>query len=230
VDDRRERFLTGVRLGLGPAAATVPLGMTFGAFAVSTGWGSWAPIVASALVFAGSAQFAAATVLAAGGGGLFAVVAGVLMNARFVPMGLALGPWLRGGRVRRALEALATVDASWAAAHVGGGRFDRLRLFGATLPQYPAWVGGTALGVLAAPSPEVITAFGLDVIFPAFFLTLLIDELRGARTARRMASAALGALITGVLLLVAPVGVALLGAAGAAVVTGMPAEAESEER
>ena len=39
------------------------------------------------------------------------------------------------------------VDASWALANQGDGRFDRHMLIGATLPQYPAWVGGTALGV-----------------------------------------------------------------------------------
>jgi len=226
VNDHRSRFLAGVRLGLGPAAATLPLGMTFGAFAASTGWGVWAPIVASTLAFSGSAQFAAATVLAGGGSGLLAVAAAALMNARFVPMGLALGPALSGGRLCKALQSLALIDASWAGAHVGDGRFDRFLLFGATAVQYPAWVGGTVLGVVFAPPPDVITTYGLDVIFPAFFLVLLIDELRGAKTARRLVSAALGALFSGVLLLIAPLGVALLGAALAAVVTGVPAAEE----
>lgn len=230
MNDHRARFLAGVRLGLGPAAATLPLGMTFGAFAVSTGWGVWAPIAASALAFAGSAQFAAATVLAGGGSALFAVAAGGLMNARFVPMGLALGSALPGGRVRKALQSLTIVDASWAGAHVGGGRFDRFLLFGATAVQYPAWVGGTVLGVVFAPPPDVMVSYGLDVIFPAFFLVLLIDELREERTIRRLLCAALGALCSGVLLLVAPLGVALLGATLAAVATGLPADAaEAEE-
>ena len=218
-----------MRLGLGPAAATLPLGMTFGAFAVSTGWGAWAPIVASAIAFSGSAQFAAATVLSGGGSALVAVAAGGLMNARFVPMGLAIGPALSGGRVRKAVQSLAIIDASWAGAHVGGGRFDRFRLFGATAAQYPAWVGGTVLGVAFAPPPDVVAAFGLDVIFPAFFLVLLIDELRGERSVRRLLTAALGALCSGVLLLVAPVGVALLGATLAAVATGLPAGGPAQD-
>ena len=48
---------------------------------------------------------------------------------------------------RRAAEGQAVVDASWAMANQGDGRFDRDLLVGATLPQYPAWVLGTALGV-----------------------------------------------------------------------------------
>jgi len=215
------RFRAGMRVGFGPAAATLPLGMTFGALAVTGGWGPWAPIVASMLAFSGSAQFAAATVLTGGGGGALAVTAAALMNARFVPMGLAIGPYLSGGRVRKAVESLALVDASWVGAHLGGGRFDRYRLFGATAVQYPAWLGGTVLGVLFAPSPAVIDTYGLDVIFPAFFLILLIDELRGSRSRTGVLSAVLGAVISGVLLLVVPVGVALLGATAAATV-GLP--------
>ena len=46
----------------------------------------------SALVFAGSAQFAATAVLTAGGGAVAAIVAGVLLNARYLPMGIALAP------------------------------------------------------------------------------------------------------------------------------------------
>lgn len=87
--------------------------------------------------------------------------------------------------------------------------------------QYPAWLGGTVLGVVFAPSPAVIETYGLDVIFPAFFLILLIDELRGSRSRTGVLSAVLGAVISGVLLLVVPVGVALLGATVAAAV-GLP--------
>jgi len=216
MDDAGKRFRDGMRIGLGPAVATVPLGMMFGALAVSGGWGPWAPVVASMFAFSGSAQFTAATVLAGGGGVVLALTAAGLMNARFVPMGLAIGPHLRGGRVRKALQSLALVDASWVAAHLGGGRFDRYRLFGATAVQYPAWVGGTALGVVFAPSPGVMAAFGLDVVFPAFFLVLLIEELRGSRSRTGVLTAVLGAAISAALLFVVPVGVALLGAALAA--------------
>jgi predicted branched-subunit amino acid permease len=218
VETRAARFRAGLRIGLGPAAAVLPLGVTFGAFAVTTGWGPWAAVGASVLSYSGSAQFAVATVLASGGGGLLALSAAGLMNARMVPMGAALAPDLPGGRLRKAVQSLALMDASWVGAHRGGGRFDRYRLFGATAVQYPAWIVGTVLGVVLAPSPGIVETFGLDVIFPAFFLILLIDELRGAGRRSAFVSAAGGAVISGVLLLVAPVGVALLGAGLAALV------------
>lgn len=229
MDDSGQRFRAGMRIGLAPAVATVPLGMMFGALAVGGGWGPWAPVVASMLAFSGSAQLTAATVLAGGGGGVLALSAAGLMNARFVPMGLAIGPYLSGGRARKALQSLALVDASWVAAHLGGGRFDRYRLFGAAAVQYPAWVVGTVLGVVFAPSPGVMATFGLDVVFPAFFLILLIDELRGSRSRTGVLSGVLGAAISAVLLLVVPVGVALLGAALAAATGLRPSGTRDED-
>src|SRR5688572_32396299 len=108
-----------------------------------------APIAMSAVVFAGSAQFASTAVLADGGGALAAIVAGILLNLRYAPMGIALAPSVRGRAVRRAAVGQALIDASWAMASRGGGRFDPVFMIGATLPSYPVWVAGTAVGALA---------------------------------------------------------------------------------
>jgi 4-azaleucine resistance transporter AzlC len=212
----RERFTGGLRLGASLGAATFVLAVTFGALARAHGWGIVAPVVCSIVVFSGSAQFALLTALA-GGGGLFpAVTAATLINARFLPMGIAIAPSLRGGRLRRALEGQAVVDASWAAAHVGGGRFDRERLIGATLPQWPAWVLGTLVGAVFAPPEHVVQTLGLDAAFPAFFLVLLLDEMRASTRAR--VAAGLGATIAGTLVAFVPAGVALIASTVASLI------------
>src|SRR5207248_11793251 len=127
------------------------------------------------------AQFGAAARLAAVGGAAAAIVAGVLLNARFLAMGAAYAPSLRGGPLRRAAEGQAVVDASWALANRGGGRFDRNLLLGATIAQYPAWQLGTVLGVLFGDAIGDPRDLGLDAIFPAFFLALLVGEIRSRR-------------------------------------------------
>jgi 4-azaleucine resistance transporter AzlC len=164
------------------ALATFVLGVSFGVLARSLGWGTVAPIVFSVIAFSGSAQFAVAAVLGDGGGAFAAVVAAVLLNARFGPMGLAIAPSLKGGPSRRALEGQAVVDASWALASRGGGRFDREFMMGATVPQVAAWIGGTVVGVLGGDFIGDAEKLGLDVIFPAFFLALLAGELDSARS------------------------------------------------
>lgn len=175
-----ERFRAGLRTGIGFGAAAFVVGVSFGVVAEPL-MGSFAPVVMSAIVFAGASQFGATSVLLSGGGAATAIATGAMLNARFLPMGLAAAPALRGSRWRRALEGQAIVDASWALAARGEGGFDRETMLGATVPQYPGWVLGTLVGVVfggALGDPE---ALGLDAIFPAFFLGLLAAELRRPR-------------------------------------------------
>jgi 4-azaleucine resistance transporter AzlC len=176
-------YLAGARASLPFALATLVLGISFGVLARSLGWGMLPPIVFSIIAFSGSAQFAVASVLGSGGGVVPAFVAAVLLNARFGPMGIAVAPYLKGGPLRRALEGQAVIDASWALASRGGGRFDREFMIGATVPQGAAWIVGTAVGVVSGDFIGDPQRLGLDVIFPAFFLTLLAEELRSGRQA-----------------------------------------------
>jgi 4-azaleucine resistance transporter AzlC len=206
-------------MGLGPAAATFVLGLSFGAIAGLAGWGLLLPVVFSVFGFSGSAQFALVTTLSSGSA-LAAVTAAVLINARYVVMSVALNDSLHGSRAKRALQAQALVDASFVIAHQGGGRFDIARLAGASLPQWVTWSVGTALGVLAHPSPQLMRELGADVVFPAFFLVLAMDELRRSRKA--LLSALLGAAIAGGLLLRTEPGYALLGSTAAALVGALP--------
>jgi branched chain amino acid efflux pump len=216
-----ERLRAGLRLGLPYAVASFLLAISFGVLAEPV-MGSVAPIVMSALLFAGSAQFAATAVLSAGGGALAAIAAGVLLNARYGPMGIALAPSLRGGALRRAAIGQAMIDFSWAAASRGGGRFDPAFMVGATLPAYPAWVGGTVLGVFGGEAIGDPGAFGLDALFPAFFLALLIEgELRPTAGEHRpprapLIVAGLGSAIALALLPLTPAGVPVIAASGAA--------------
>ena len=110
------------------------------------------------------------------GCGAAAFVVGISFGVVAEPVMGSVAP-LRGSRLRRAIEGQAVVDASWALAARGEGGFDREVLLGGTLPQYPGWVLGTAVGVVfggALGDPETL---GLDAIFPAFFVGLLAAEL-----------------------------------------------------
>jgi 4-azaleucine resistance transporter AzlC len=199
----------------------VPFGIAVFAIAVSFGvlarpvMGSLAAIAMSVIVFSGAAQFGSLAVLSAGGSTATAIVAGVLLNARYLAMGLALAPSLRGRPLSRAAIAMTTVDASWAAASIGGGNFDPWYMVGVSIPQYVGWVSGTVVGVLAGSAIGDPRTYGLDALFPAFFISLLIEEVRGRR---RLAAAGGGAGIALALTpLVAP-GLPILAAAAAAVV------------
>src|SRR5918997_4074975 len=210
-----EGYLAGVRAGLPFALLAGVLAISFGALARSLGWGVLAPIVFSVITFSVAAQFAVAAVLGAGGGVFTAIAAAVLLNARFLPMGMAVAPFLEGGPLRRALEAQAIITTSWALASRGGGRFDRAFMIGATVPQYIAWTVGTAVGVLTEGIVGDVERLGLDVIFPAYFMALVMRELRGGGK-RTIAATAIAAALAAALVPIAPPGVPVLAACGAA--------------
>jgi predicted branched-subunit amino acid permease len=211
--DERDRFRAGVSAGIPYAIAAFLLAVSFGVIAQPL-MGDVAPIVMSALMFAGSAQFASTAVLAAGGGPGAAIAAGILLNVRYIPMGIALAPSLRGGRLRRAAIGQTLIDFSWAASSRGDGKFDWQFMVGATTPSYPAWVAGTVVGVFAGGLIGDPKALGLDALFPAFFLCLLVEgELRpGIPTV----VAGLGALIALALIPFTPAGVPIIAASAAA--------------
>jgi 4-azaleucine resistance transporter AzlC len=209
----RARFREGLKLGVPFAIAGFLVAVSFGIVAVGVGLSAVAAIVMSMIVFAGSAQFAAIAILAAGGGVGSAIGAAALMNSRFLPMGVAFAPSLSGGPLKRAAQGQTVVDVSLVIAEDGKGGFDRNLLFGSTLAQYVGWVTGTVVGVLAGPVLGDPQALGLDAIFPAFFLALLIGELR-TRRARRVAIA--GGLIALALVPFTPPGVPVLAASAAA--------------
>jgi predicted branched-subunit amino acid permease len=187
--------------------------VSFAVVALEAGMSGLAAVAMSAFVYAGSAQFAAVGIVGAGGSVLAAAGAAALMSSRFVPMGFALGPSLRGGPVRRALEGQASVDSAWAMASRGDGTFDREYLFGHSGVQYLGWVAGTAVGVLV---PDLDPrALGLDAVFPAFFLAILSGEVRDRL---RLGVAVAGAVLALVLVPVAPPGVPVLVASAAALV------------
>jgi 4-azaleucine resistance transporter AzlC len=199
----------GVRAAAPLAAGPLLFGASFGLLAGEAGMSGAAALVMSATTFGGSAQFAAAGTLEAGGGALAAAVAASLLNARYLPMGVAAAGVFRGGPLRRLLEAQLLVDESWAIAG-RSGRFERGLLIGAGLLFYVLWIAGTAVGILFGDSLGDPESIGLDAAFPALFLALLWPYVQ---TEPGRTAAVLGALVAFVLIPVAPAGVPIVAAA-----------------
>lgn len=209
---RERSHRDGVRAVAPLAIAVAGFGISFGVLARAAGVGVLAPVVMSATTFAGSAQFAAASITNTGGAVLSAIAAALLLNARYAPIGVSVAPSLTGGVWSRFLHAQLTVDETWAVASEGEGRFNPRVLLGAGFTLYLAWVLGTALGVVFGDVIGDPDRLGLDAAFPALFLALLVPQL----TSRRSKEAAvLGALIALALTPLTPAGVPIIAASAA---------------
>ena len=201
----------GVRAALPLAPSPVLFGLSYGVLADATGFGAAAAVVMSATTFAGAAQFAAASVLDAGGTIAAAVLAAIFLNARYVAISVTVAPIFPGGKLRRLVESQSIVDESWALAG-RRGRFEWPILIGSGLVFYALWVGSTAAGTVLGGVLEDPNALGLDAAFAALFLALAVPYLRDPRARQ---AAVLAGLITLVLLPVAPAGVPIIAASAA---------------
>jgi branched chain amino acid efflux pump len=190
------------------ASAMVVVGASFGAIAVATGLPWWIPVALSVLVFAGGSQFMVVGVVAAGGTPVAAVLGALVLNARHLPFGLAVGHLLGPGRIATFLGAHVLVDE--AVAFAMAQRDPRqaravLRVCGAA--QFVLWNVGTVLGILGGQLVGDTDALGLDAAFPAALLALLLPSLRD----RRVRDAALlGAAVALAVTPLVPAGVPVL--------------------
>ena len=201
----------GVRAALPLVPGPVLFGLSFGVFAETAGLSAVAAVVMSATTFAGAAQFAATSVLDDGGTAAAAILAAVLLNARYAGMSIAVASIFPGSRPRKLVESQLIVDESWALSGRSGS-FEWPILFGAGLLLYVLWVASTAVGTLVGSTVADPKSLGLDAAFAALFLALAAPYVRGRKA---VTASALAAVITLVLLPVAPPGVPFVAAAAA---------------
>ncbi len=195
---------------LGAASAFV--GVSYGAIAVAAHLPVWLVVAMSVLVFAGGAQFLAVGLISAGNP-VAAVFAGLLLNARHLPFGLAVADVMGTGIGTRLLGSHLMVDESVAfalAQSTGARRRRAYWLTGVTL--FVAWNAGTLAGIALAGSVGNPDSLGLDAAFPAGLLALLMTALRERRPRRvALVGAAVAVLATPVLPAGLPVLLALVG-------------------
>ena len=194
------------------AIAVFVFGASFGVLAVAARLPAWSVVLMSALVFAGSAQFAALGVIASGGSVLTAIFAGALLNLRFIATGIAVAPSLPGGRPLRSLLAQLSIDESYALSVRAGapGPPDGRTLLLTGICLYVVWLAGTTIGALFGPVLGDPKRLGLDAAFPAGFVALLWPLLSGRHAVRCAIGGAIAALV---LAPFSPPGIPLAGAA-----------------
>jgi 4-azaleucine resistance transporter AzlC len=207
------------------AGAIAVVGVSFGAIAVSSGLDWWVPSALSLLVFAGSSQFMVVGVVAAGGGVVAAVAGALLLNARHLPFGLALGDIMGRGFLARAVGSHLLIDEStaFALAQKDDPRQARAVFWFLGTMAFLVWNVGTVVGAVAGQVITDTDAFGLDAAFPAGLLALVLPSLKNGRTRNAALLGAVVALATTPFL---PAGVpVLLSLAGLVVLVPVPRKA-----
>jgi 4-azaleucine resistance transporter AzlC len=154
------------------------IGLSYGAIAVASGFPLWVPAAQSVLVLAGASEFLFIGIIAAGGSPIAAALAGLLVNARHLPYSLAL-PDVTGHGWRRLLGTHVLNDESvvFALAQDDLAR-KRAAYWACGLGVLVCWPSGAVLGALIGGLVRDTSAFGLDAMFPAVILALIVPALR----------------------------------------------------
>lgn len=183
------------------------VGASYGSLAMAYGFPLWLPLLLSVVVLAGASEFMFIGIVASGGNPLAAAIAGLLVNARHFPFGVTVRDLVGKGVM------------SLIGCHIMN---DESVVFGLSQPtpeQRKAafwlcgigvmlfWPVGTLLGAAVGkllPAPETI---GLDAVFPAILLALVLPALKKKTTLIRATS---GAAISLAAVPFAPVGLPVL--------------------
>lgn len=204
------------------------VGVSFGAITVSSGFPLWLPMLLSVVVFAGAAQFMFVGLVASGGNPIAAVLAGLLVNARHVPFGFAVGDVLGSGWLRRIAGTHVMIDetVAFALAQRDAGR-RRAAYWACGIGLFVCWNMGVLTGAFAGTVVTDTDAFGLDAAFPAVLLALVLPSLRETATRRAALAGVVVALGTAPFL---PSGLpVLLALAGVLVGVGGTTRADRDE-
>ncbi|MEA5365175.1 AzlC family ABC transporter permease [Amycolatopsis sp., V23-08] len=155
------------------------VGVSYGAIAVGSGFPIWAPMLMSLLVFAGASQFMFIGIVASGGNPFAAVLAGLLVNARHLPFGFAIGDVLgkRWGARLAGSHLMSDETVAFALAQEELHR-RRATYWACGIGLFTCWNIGVVVGATAGSAISDTDAFGLDAAFPAVLLALVLPTLR----------------------------------------------------
>jgi 4-azaleucine resistance transporter AzlC len=176
--------------------AVFVIGLSYGAIAIASRFPLWVPAAQSVLVLAGASEFLFIGLVAAGGSPIAAALAGLLVNTRHLPYGLALGDTAgRGWRRLLGTHVMNDESVVFALAQDDPSR-KRAAYWACGLGVLICWPGGAVLGALIGSAVHDTSAFGLDATFPAVILALIVPDLRNRMTLRAALAGAAIALAT----------------------------------
>jgi predicted branched-subunit amino acid permease len=172
---------------LGIVVSSGAFGFVFGLSAAQRGHYSLVETIAmSTILFAGAAQFAGVSLVAAGTPWPAIVLLTGLLNVRHLLYSAALAPWFRTvPRVQRAVAAHLLTDEAFALSLAHFRRLGRLDLGGywmaAIVATFIPWNVATIAGFLGGRLIDTPERYGIDVVFPAAMAGLAVGLITGRR-------------------------------------------------
>ncbi len=219
-------FWSGARDTVPMLVGAAPFGVIFGTLAIAGGIPVWATLALSAVVFAGSSQFIAVSLISGGVALPVLWLTTFVVNLRHALYSATLLPYARHLPARwRWPLAFWLTDETFAVVenqlrHHVGERNGAWYWLGSSLAMYLNWQVWTVTGVLVGQSVPGLATLGLDFAMVATFAAIVAPQLRD----RPVLLAALAAGGTALLARDLPYKLGLMLAATLGVIAGVVAE------
>lgn len=157
----------------------LPLGIAFGAFAVTQGFPIWLTILSAAIIYAGSMEFTAVSLILGGIDFFQIALTTLFVNFRHVFYGLSFPLRKIKSAPARLYAIHSLTDEAYAltASHLGDKRLTGPVVVSINLLCHLYWVGGVTVGAFVGKALPFDTDF-LGFALPVLFVTLAIDAHR----------------------------------------------------
>jgi 4-azaleucine resistance transporter AzlC len=177
----KDIFMPGLAASWPICLGYIPIGIAFGVLAVKAGLNPFEIGLMSVIVFAGSAQFIAVSMIASGAGVAAIITTAFIVNLRHLLMSSALAVFLKPEKRRKlSLFAYGVTDESFAInySRFKAGKWNLNQALVLNQTANLVWVCSTVAGGFSgALIPD--GAFGIDYALIAMFICLLVFQLRG---------------------------------------------------
>jgi len=177
-------FLEGIKAGIPIAIGYMPIALTFGLIARTTGLTLMDTIAMSVFVYAGASQFMALQMIAAGTGAIEIIIATFIVNIRHFLMSASINErTTEKSLFKKAAMAFGITDETFSVASLKREEIDAPFMGGLIMMSYGSWVLFSALGyIVGASLPEVLQK-SMGIALYAMFIGLVVPSLKKQRKA-----------------------------------------------
>ena len=192
----RAEIIKAIRTCMPIAVGVVPLGLAFGVLMVQTGFDWWWAPIFSIVIYAGSMEFLAISMVTGGVTPAVAALTGFMVNFRHIFYGLTFPRDQISSRLGRAYSTYALTDETYAVLSAFPRNEKPSDTFVFTVQLYcqALWVGSGIVGAVAGQAiPPSVK--GLEFALVALFIVLAIDSFQNNKDySLPLSAAALGIL------------------------------------
>lgn len=175
-------FLSGIKDCIPTILGYLSIGFACGVVSKSCGLSIFQATAMSALIYAGSSQFIASSMIMSLASIPNIILAIFLVNLRYLLMSTSIAPYFKNNStIKNIISGILLTDETFALAILKGKHDNNINfkwMLGVNIVAYLNWILANFLGAFLGSLVYNYKAFGLDFALPAMFIGLLVSSLK----------------------------------------------------